>query len=365
MKVLLAFDSFKGTMTSLEVAGIVKKGLKNKYPTLDIKTLEIGDGGEGTLDAIINQIGGEKRFKRIVGPHFEEIEAPIGIKGNTCFIESASVVGFKYKRKEDTPSSISTYGIGELIKYALDLDMKNIYICLGGTTSNDGGCGLARALSAKFYNKEGLEFTPMGVSLNEIEDIELENLDKRLKNVNIYGLVDVINPLFGKNGASYVYGPQKGASEAEVIKMDEGLRRLSQILLEKYQLDLANFQGSGAAGGLGYGLISFLNGKIKKGIETILDLLNFNDIIEEADIIFTGEGRLDAQSFQGKVIDGIFKKAKDKDVIGIFGIVDENVEIPYKFKKIYEINSKHLPFEEVKKHTKSDLEELVKTIDLS
>lgn len=365
MKVLLAFDSFKGTMSSLEVANIVNEGLKYKYPDLNVQTLEIGDGGEGTLDAIINQMGGEKRFKTIIGPHFEKIDAPLGIKGNTCFIESASVVGFKYKKDKDTPSNISTYGIGELIKYTLELDMKNIYICLGGTTSNDGGCGMAQALGVKFYNKEGKEFTPMGISLDEIVDIDLSCIDKRLENVNIYGLVDVINPLYGKNGASYVYGPQKGASIDEVIKMDKGLMHLSHLLLTKYQIDEANFRGAGAAGGLGYGLICFLKAKIKKGIETILDLLNFNDIIEDADIIFTGEGRLDAQSFQGKVIDGIFKKAKDKDVIGIFGIVDENVDIPYKFKKIYEINSKHLPFEEVKKHTKSDLEELVKTIELS
>ena len=364
MKVVLAFDSFKGTMSSIEVANIVENGLKSKYSNINIKTLEIGDGGEGTLDAIINQTGGEKRFKTIVGPHFERIEAMIGLNGNDCFIESANVVGFKYKKQEDSPSNITTYGIGELIKYALDLNMKNIYVCLGGTTSNDGGCGLAAALGVKFYNKDQEEFIPKGASLNEIYDIDTSSIDQRLKTVNIYALCDVVNPLYGLNGASYVFAPQKGASKLEVVKLDEGLINLSNIMKGKCHIDNANVEGAGAAGGLGYGLITFLGAKIKKGIETILDLLNFNDIIEDADIIFTGEGRLDSQSFQGKVVDGITKRVNKKCLIGIFGIIDKSVDIPNNFKKVYELNYKHLPFEEIKDNAKSDLKELIKSIDL-
>lgn len=364
MKVVLAFDSFKGTMSSLEVARIVENKLVNKYSDIIVATLEIGDGGEGTLNAIINQTGGEKRFKRIIGPHFEEVEAPVGIIGDTCFIESASVVGFKYKKASDTPSNISTYGIGELIKYALDLNMKNIYVCMGGTTSTDGGCGMASSLGVKFYNQKGKEFIPMGISLNEIVDIDTSGIDKRLKSVNIYALSDVTNPLFGKMGASFVYGPQKGASIEEVAIMDEGLINLDNILSKKYHLNNATYPGAGAAGGLGYGLISFLGAKIEKGIEVILDLLHFNDIIKDADIIFTGEGRLDSQSFQGKVVDGILKRSKNKCLIGIFGIIDENVNIPHEFKKVYEINTKHLPFEDIKNNAKADLEKLVEIIDL-
>lgn len=366
MKIVLAFDSFKGTLSSKELAKITKKELLKKYKGLEISSLEIGDGGEGSLNAIINQIYGEKRYKRIFGPNFNKIRGTIGIKDDTCFIESANVVGFKYKKQSTSPSDYTTYGIGQLIKEALDLKIKNIYICLGGTITNDGGCGMAAALGAKFLNKNREEFIPKGASLNDIEDVVLEDLDKRLADVNIYGLSDVVNPLFGPNGASFIFGPQKGANNEEVELMDKGLVKLSSIINAKYHLDFADEMGSGAAGGLGYGIYTFLNGSLKKGIETILDLYKFNDIIKDADFIFTGEGKLDSQSFQGKVIDGIIKRASlyQKPIIGVFGIIeDSNEDYNKYFYKLYETNYKHLPFEEVKKHAKRDLIETIKKID--
>ena len=367
MKILLAFDSFKNTLSSKRVASIVKEELLRKNNKYDITSLEIGDGGEGSLNAIINAVGGKKRYKRITGPHFEEIRTYIGIKDDSCFIESASVVGFKYHKDIDTPSNISTFGIGDLIKYALDLNLKNIYICLGGTSSNDGGCGMASALGVKFYDKDHKEFIPMGKYLNDICDIDLSNLDKRLENVNVYALCDVTNPLCGINGASYVYGPQKNANAEEVKLMDAGLIHLHELLYKKYHINNKDIEGAGAAGGLGYGIISFLKGKIKKGIDTILDLYKFNDIIKEIDLIFTGEGKLDNQSFYGKVVAGIIKNANkyNKRVIGIFGTIDYDLSLlPDCMKEVYETNYLHKDFEYVKKHALRDLRETIKKIQL-
>ena len=244
MKILLAFDSFKETLTSSQISKIVKEELLKKDKNLDIQSLEIGDGGEGSVNAIISALNAKKRYKTISGPHFEKIRAFIGIKDDSCFIESASVVGFKYHKDSDTPSNISTYGIGELIKYALDLNIKNIYVCLGGTTSNDGGCGMAAALGVKFINKDGNSFIPMGKSLNDICDIDLSALDKRLNDCNIYALCDVVNPLCGLNGASYVYGPQKNASAEEVKIMDLGLNHLSELMKNKYCLEIPIVESS-------------------------------------------------------------------------------------------------------------------------
>ena len=367
MKILLAFDSFKNTLSSKQVARTVKEEILKKNDKYEIASLEIGDGGEGSVNAIINALGGKKRYKRIIGPHFEEIRTYIGIYGDACFIESASVVGFKYHNDSDTPSNISTFGIGQLIKYALDLKIKNIYVCLGGTTSNDGGCGLACALGAKFYDKDNKEFIPMGKYLNDISDVDLTNLDNRLKDVNIYALCDVVNPLCGINGASYVYGPQKNANEEEVKLMDEGLSHLHELLLSKYQINNKDVAGSGAAGGLGYAIISFLDGEIRKGIETILDLYKFNDIIKDVDIIFTGEGKLDSQSFFGKVIGGIVARASiyNKKIIGIFGIIDYDLSLlPDCMKEVYETNYLHKDFEYVKKHALRDLRNTIKKIQL-
>ena len=367
MKVVLAFDSFKGSFTSKEVATIVKEELSKKYEDLDIVSLEIGDGGEGTVDAIINALNGKKLSKAIIGPHFEEIEAFIGIKGESAFIESASVVGFKYKKAPDTPSNITTYGIGELIKYALSFGVKNIYLCLGGTTSNDGGCGMAASLGVKFIGKDEKPFIPVGKYLNDIKDIDISEIDKRLKDVNIYALSDVTNPLYGSFGASFIYARQKGAKDEEIVELDKGLINLHNIIKEKYGFDYAKAEGAGAAGGLGYGALVFLNAKVCKGIETILDLLGFNDIIKDASIIFTGEGKLDVQSLCGKVISGISKRVEmmGKKMIGIFGIIDyKDLQIPSSFVKVYEINSKHLPFEKIIKTKEKDLRQVVRSIKL-
>lgn len=367
MKVVLAFDSFKETMTSLEVALITKEELLKKYPDLLVDVISVSDGGEGSLESIAYSRKSIMEEFTVTGPHFEKIKANVlNVDGN-YYIESANVVGFKYKRKEDSPKLITTYGIGELIKLVLSNNPKSINICLGGTISNDGGCGMMAALGLDFFDENGNKFIPIGKTIKNIHRIDINNVDKRIFNVEFNALSDVTNPLFGKNGASYIFAKQKGADDEEIEMLDEALFYLNKKIQETFLQDYSNVPGSGAAGGLGFACYALLKAKQKSGIDTILDVCGFNNKIIDADYIFTGEGKLDSQSFQGKVIMGIIKKAEElnKTVIGVFGKIDANVsDIPNIVKAVYETNYLNLPFEEVKKRCKDDLRETIKRIIL-
>ncbi len=368
MKVVLAFDSFKESMSNETVAMITGNVLRKKYPGINIEYIPIGDGGEFSVDALVKGTEGLLKYYKVTGPHFETIYAPLGFKDKEFFIESASVVGYKYKRNGDTPKEITSYGIGELIKKALDMDARNIYICLGGTISNDGGCGMAASLGVKFYDYNDNEFIPVGKTLKDIKRIDMSGQDQRIKDVDIYALSDVTNPLYGENGASYVYAPQKGADKEEVEMLDEGLKHLADVVREDLQYDFAYNMGAGAAGGLGFACLAFAKAKIRRGIETILDIVDFDNKIRDADYIFTGEGKLDSQSFQGKVIMGIVNRATmlNRKVIGVFGTIDRSTKIilPPCVKNVYETNILNLPFKQAKPRCKDDLEETIKKIDL-
>ena len=368
MKVVLAFDSFKESMTNEKVAQITSYALSKKYPGIDIDYIPVSDGGEGSVDAIVKGCNGMITYCKVTGPHFETIYAPIGFKDDACFLESASVVGFKFKREEDTPKKISSYGLGELVKICLDKGYKKIYIGLGGTISNDGGCGMACSLGVKFYDNENKEFIPLGETLSKIKRIDMSGLDERINTAKIYALSDVTNPLYGENGASYVYAPQKGADDDEVKMLDSGLINLSNIIRDNYQYDFAYSMGAGAAGGLGYACLVFLHAKIRRGIETILDICDFDDKIKDADYIFTGEGCLDSQSFQGKVLMGIVNRASmfNKKVIGVFGKIDRSRKFvfPSCVSAVYETNRLNLPFKDAKLRCEEDLEKTVLEIDL-
>lgn len=365
MKVVLAFDSFKETMSSLEVALITKEELLKKYPDLNVDIISVADGGEGSLDSIAYSTHSIKEEYEVTGPHFEKIKASVLNVNGDYYIESASVVGFKYKKIEDTPKMITTYGIGELIKKVLTKNPKSINICLGGTISNDGGCGMASALGVKFLDSEGKEFVPIGKSLKRINAIDISGIDPRVLNVEINALSDVNNPLYGLNGASYVFAKQKGADDNEIKFLDNSLKYLNEKVEKVLQQDFSKFPGSGAAGGLGFACYAFLKAKQKSGIDKILEACGFDEKIIDADYIFTGEGKLDNQSFQGKVIVGILEKAKkyQKKVIGIFGIIDKDVkDIPNTFENIYQTNFRNLPFSEAKKTCIQDLKKIVNEI---
>ncbi len=367
MKVVLAFDSFKETMDSLEVAHITKEELLKKYPDIDIKIISVADGGEGSLKSIAYSNESFEEEYNVTGPHFERIKASVlNVKGD-YYIESASVVGFKYKKDNDSPKEISTYGIGELIKKVLDKNPKSINICLGGTISNDGGCGMLCALGVKFYDKNNNTFIPLGKNLKDIDRIDMNEFDDRINKTKVYALSDVTNPLYGPNGASYVFARQKGATEEEIELLDKGLRHLNSKVIDTFNVDASNTPGSGAAGGIGFATYAFLNASQKSGINAILEACNFDVYLDNADYVFTGEGKLDGQSFQGKAIMGIIDKAliKDIKVIGIFGTIeDENVVMPKNVVRIYKTNYLNLPFSKVKKRYIEDLKFTIRNINL-
>lgn len=364
-KIIIAPDSFKETMTNVEVTNIIYDTLKHNYPEYEYKLFPIADGGEGSLNAF-SMCGGIIKHCQCKDANNENIVANYLLFDNTIIIEVAQNVGFKYKKENSNPGNTTTYGIGEVLKDALKTGYKKVYFCLGGTITNDGGCGLACSLGVKFYDKNNKEFIPTGDTLINISHIDNQEFFEKYKDIEIIGLCDVTNPLHGLNGASYIFSPQKGASLEQVKLLDEGLQHLEKIVKKDLKIDKANEEGSGAAGGLGYCLLSFLNGKLQKGIDTILDLIKFNEEVTNETVIITGEGKLDNQSLHGKVISGIIERSKKAKVIVVCGKIEGNKEYYYSkgINQILITNPNNLDFEIVKRECKQQLKNALERIKL-
>ena len=366
-KIIIAPDSFKETMSNIEVTDIIYNSLKELYPENIYKLFPIADGGEGSLNAFYKS-GGNLMTCETVGANNEPINANYLLFNDTIVIEVAQNVGFKYKEQFSNPGNTTTYGIGEVIKEAIKSGLKKVYVCLGGTITNDGGCGLASSLGVKFYNKENKEFVPTGDSLKEISRIDNKLYLEKYSDLQIVGLCDVTNPLHGLNGASYIFAPQKGATKEQVVSLNEGLIHLEKIVKKDLNIDKANYEGAGAAGGLGYCIVAFLNGKLQKGIDTILDLVKFEEEIEEDTIVITGEGKLDSQSLQGKVISGITKRVAGKKakVVVVCGKLEGDKEYYYDkgVDQIIVTNEENLDFKIVKKVCKDQLFKAIRKLKL-
>lgn len=311
MKYILAPDSFKGTMTSKEVIDIMKSViLKNE--NAEIVEIPITDGGEGFVDTIVDLLGGKIIPCIVHDPLMREVNSYFGFVGKTAFIEMALASGITLlKSSERNPMITSTFGTGELIKEALNNKAEKIIIGIGGSATNDGGMGMACALGIRFLDSSGNPLPPGGGYLDKIRTIDTSNVDRRIFSVDIEVLCDVNNVLTGPNGATYTYGRQKGASESELRILEKGMVNFRNIVRNQLKVDLETLEGSGAAGGLGGGLVAFLGGELKSGIDTILNLTDFEEHLKTADFVITGEGKLDGQSLQGKVIDGIIKAVKN------------------------------------------------------
>lgn len=326
-KVLIAMDSFKGTFSSYDINNLVKKELIEKYNNIDVDCINIADGGEGSVDALIGAINGEIKHVSVMGPYKDIIDSYYGIGTlngrRIAIIEVASVVGFQFKKENNDPGSVYTNGIGELIEIAIDDGAKDIYICLGGSISNDAGSGIACALGVKFLNETKNEILPTGKTLKNIRYIDISNINKKLSKANLYCLCDVTNPLFGPKGASYVFAKQKGAKEEELGELDLNLKYYHNLCVKELGINCeeSNTEGTGAAGGICYSLYVLLGAKILSGIKTILKINNIEEKIKNSDFVITGEGKLDSQSFDGKVISEVSKLANkyNKKLIGIFG----------------------------------------------
>lgn len=335
MKFVLAPDSFKESMTAKEAAEAMERGIKKAIPDAECIKVPMADGGEGTVQSLVDATDGEIIEVEVTGPDCNKVKAVYGILGDgkTAVIEMASASGIHLVKKEKrNPLYTTTYGTGELIKSALNKGVTNILIGIGGSATNDGGSGMLEALGAKFYDKYGDELAFGGGALEKLEKIDLSNFDERLKDVNIEVACDVNNPLTGENGASYIFGPQKGATEEMVKHLDNSLKNYAKVIREQLGCDVENVPGAGAAGGLGAGLMAFLDADLRKGVELVIKYTKLEEKIQGADYVFTGEGSMDSQTVFGKTPFGVSTVAKKYNIptIAFAGRIGDDVEELYK-----------------------------------
>ena len=313
MKIVVAPDSFKGSISARDLCAAVCRGIHAADPKIDVIELPLADGGEGTVDNMVYSTQGETRLVQVNDPLGRPIRAAYGILGDhaTVIIEMAQASGLPLlKPDERNPLITSSFGTGELVLHALNAGYRKFIIGLGGSATNDGGAGMLKALGAAFYDQDGVLLPKGGASLEKLSYIDLSGLDKRLQESTFTIASDVNNPLCGANGASTVFGPQKGATPEMVQRLDMALSRFADVVEKQLGIDVRHLPGSGAAGGMGAALLAFLHAEFKSGIELVMDAIHFEQKIQAADLIITGEGKLDEQTMAGKVIAGVCKKAK-------------------------------------------------------
>lgn len=328
MKVLIAIDSFKGSLTSLEAGTAAAEGIKRVYPDSECDILTVADGGEGTVDALMSALSGEAVTVEVSDPLGRRIKAQYGITGDgTALIEMSAAAGITLLKKEElNPLMTTTYGVGEMIKDAVGRGCRRFVIGIGGSATNDGGAGMLQALGFSLLDKEGRDI-PFGADgLSRLESISDEKVMKELSGCSFHIACDVTNPLCGEMGCSAVFGPQKGATQEAVSKMDSYLLHFAEKTKEIRPLSDKDFPGSGAAGGLGFAFKAFLGAGLVSGIDLILDEINIEDKIRDADFVITGEGRIDSQTVMGKAPGGVAERAKKygKPVIAFAGAVTKD-----------------------------------------
>ena len=335
MKFVLIPDSFKGTLSSSQICSILKEEITKFFPKAEVTAIPVADGGEGTVAAFLEAVGGTTVNVTVKGPYFEDMECSYGILADstTAVIEMASCAGLPLVEGRKNPLKTTTYGVGQQILDAARRGVKKIIVGLGGSCTNDAACGLAAALGIKLYDKAGQEFVPAGGTLASVERIDWSGRSPLLDGIEIVSMCDITNPMYGPTGAAYVFGPQKGADAAMVRELDAGLRHLGALLDSCTGVPVSTSSGAGAAGAMGAGMLAFLGSKLLPGIQVVLDIVHFDSLIKDADYIFTGEGLLDGQSLCGKVVSGIANRAalQNKRVIAIVGgVKDKEIEDVYR-----------------------------------
>ena len=331
MKILVAMDSFKGSLSAQEACDAVEQGIKAVDENIEVIKKPIADGGEGTVDALVNSLNGKIINLEINDPLFRKVNGYYGIiNKNTAIMEMAISSGLTLlKTRERNPMFTTTYGLGEMIRHALDKGIRDFIIGIGGSATNDAGMGMLNALGMKFYDKDNNLLKPIGKSLNYICKIDNNDFDKRINDSKFLIASDVNNPLFGLNGAAFIYGPQKGANQKDIIVLDNGLKNFHRIVKEQFNIDNSHINGAGAAGGFGYAFSSFMNADLKSGIDIVLSKLKLDEIIPSVDLIITGEGKIDEQSKMGKVLSGIGKLGLkfQVPVIALAGSIIDNLSL--------------------------------------
>ena len=331
-KCIVISDSFKGTLSTLDICAIAREVFPAHFPDCELVTLPVADGGEGTVACFLEALQAQPVTVSISGPFGEPIQAVYARKNSLAVIEMASAAGMPLAGERRDPETATTYGVGQLIRHAVEQGCTDILLGLGGSATNDGGCGCAAALGTCFFDAAGNSFVPVGGTLADIAHIDVRERCRLLENVRVTVMCDVENPLFGPNGAAWVFGPQKGADDAMAARLDDGLRNLDAAFQQDLGLHLADLPGAGAAGGMGAGSIAFLGGTLRSGIEAVLDAVDFDRRLDGADLVITGEGRIDAQSVQGKVISGIARRTAPRNIplVAIVGGIGPGAEAAYR-----------------------------------
>ncbi len=334
MKIVIAPDSFKESLTALEVADAIEQGFKKFYPHADYVRIPMADGGEGTVQSLVDALKGKVVERSVTAPLGNKIQAFFGISGDnqTAVIEMAAASGLHLvSPAQRNPLKTTSFGTGELIKAALDLGVKKIILGIGGSATNDAGAGMLQALGVQLLDANNQQIGLGGENLSLISKIDLSKLDSRLQQVEILVACDVDNPLCGEKGASAVFGPQKGATPEIVQQLDRALFHFSDIVQQDLDLNIHDQAGAGAAGGMGGGLLLLPNVQLKAGVQIIIDAVNLNEQVKDADLVITGEGRMDSQTVHGKTPIGVAKAAKlfNKPVIAIVGSLKDDYEVVY------------------------------------
>jgi glycerate kinase len=334
MKIIVAPDSFKESLSAKAVASSITRGILKVLPEAEIIQIPISDGGEGLLDALVDILKGKRISVKVKDPLFRTIEAEYGIieNGKTAIIEMAKASGLELLDKDErNPLVTSTFGTGEIIVDALDRGCRKIIIGIGGSATNDAGVGMVKALGGKFLNSKDQEIGNGGGALDELDKIDLSELDNRILNCDIIVACDVNNPLTGKNGASLVYGGQKGGDMEQLMSLDNNLVNYASVIRKDLGIEVETIKGAGAAGGMGAGLMAFFDAKLVGGIDLILETLELEKHIENSDLVITGEGKIDLQTLNGKTIMGLAKIAKKNKVpvIAIAGKLGDGIEPLY------------------------------------
>jgi glycerate 2-kinase len=343
-RILCIPDSFKGTLKSSQIIHTIKDVFKVYLPDTEVIGIEVADGGEGTVDAFLSILGGQKINASVKGPHFKKMDAFYGIlPGNVAVIEMAACAGLPLVKDAPDPRMTTTYGVGELMISAWENGCRKIIVGLGGSCTNDGGCGVAAALGMRFLDKEMNSFIPTGSTLIDIAKIDTSNAHALLKDTEIITMCDIDNPMFGPQGAAYVFSPQKGADPMTVVLLDEGLQHLAKVIEWDMGIEVALIPGSGAAGAMGAGMVAFCKSTLRSGIETVLDTAHFDEQLKDCDLVITGEGKLDVQSLRGKVPIGVGRHAKKAGVpvICLVGSIGEGIDAVYEkgITAIFSINT--------------------------
>lgn len=322
-------DSFKGSLSSGDICDIARACFAEVLSDCELTAIPVADGGEGTVDCFHQVCGGELVPVTVQGPFGQDMEAAyLRLDGGRAVIEMASSAGLPLVGNRRDPRITSTYGVGQQIRHAVEQGSTQILLGLGGSCTNDGGCGCAAALGVRFLDRAGQAFVPTGGTLDQIAHIDVSGARQLLQTVNLTAMCDIDNPMHGPTGASYIFGPQKGADPAMVEFLDGQLKALDAVIQRELHRDVADVPGAGAAGAFGAGILAFLDGTLCPGIEAVLDLVDFDGKLKDCDLVITGEGRFDSQSIRGKVVSGVSRRAKRQGVpvAVIAGSVAEDVE---------------------------------------